>query len=151
MQKVIIMVGVPASGKSTESVKIGKILRAMGHPVTYISTDYIRDKLGTSNNKEIFEEAHRQFRQFLIDGFDVIFDSRCIYEKNRRYLLSLVPDDREIEKICVYMNAPFHTCLERNRKRGNGVSSHVIYDMKNKIQKPRCEEGFDKLYSIYTQ
>ena len=89
MNKLTIMVGLSASGKSTVANKLSSETGAI-----IVSTDFIRGELGDvidqSNNEQVFKLFHSRIKENLLNGLDVIADATNISMKSRRAILEYV-------------------------------------------------------------
>ena len=148
MNSLIVMCGIPGSGKSfyAESYK-------NSHDNYYIvSTDSIREELlgDASNQKDgwaIFMTAYDRITNHLKDGHNVIFDATNIYRKSRKKILKYFRKvfGDTINLICVYMCTPLELCLKRNMDRDRVVPEGVIRNMYMNISTPDKEEGWDNV------
>ena len=101
MQEFVMLVGLPASGKSTVANEY------MGKGYLIFSSDAIRKELfGDENdqtdNNLVFNTLHNRIRTAMKDGFSVVYDATNINAKRREGFL------REMAKVnchkhCVFM------------------------------------------------
>ena len=125
--KVILMVGCPASGKSSYAKKEAEILEADGFTTAVISRDYYRKKLiGDTNNSTLYFSHEKEvFRQFVEDinncleaSIDYIFiDATHISPASRAKVLKCLRPDSSTELEVVVLNPSLDECLRRNAKR----------------------------------
>ena len=141
MNKLTIMVGLSASGKSTIANKIAKETDAI-----IISTDSIRGELGDvidqSNNEEVFKIFHKRIKEGLLNGQNVIADATNISIKSRRALLENVKKIDCIKEAYI-IPKPYEKCIEDNIYKEYPVPHHVIIKQMMNFQIPFYEEGFD--------
>ena len=152
---LIIMVGIPGSGKSTFAKK--------NYPdALYVSRDEIRFSF-ISKNDEYFSKEDEVFKTFinkLNEGLkksqDVIADATHIsYGSRSKLLNNLINLDKEKTKvIAVFLRTPLDVCIERNEKR-KGTRSYVpisaIKSMYKYLTKPSFKEYggiFDEIHII---
>lgn len=143
-----MLIGLPASGKSTVSIELARKYDANVH-----SSDELRLELfGSYNvqdkNTELFEELHDRIVGDLSSGKSVIYDATNLSMKRRRHFLSQMPSN--VENIAVIVATPIEICLLRDEHRKKKVGSKVINRMWNSFQFPICGEGFDDIKIIYT-
>ena len=89
MSKLIIIVGLPGSGKSTYAKSI---MDPEGR-IQYCSSDKVREDLygdesiqGDSN--KVFRVLHNNVKNFLDRGYDVIYDATNVTRKSRRTIIN---------------------------------------------------------------
>ena len=152
MSKIIMMVGIPGSGKTTfckEHLKDWK----------YVSRDEIRFSL-LQNDDDYFAKEEEVFKQFIhtinkhIENRDnVVIDATHISKKSRKKVLSrlvMPPLFPLVDVYCVYIKTSFGTVLKRNRLRSGRefVPEDVICSMSQAFEMPELNEGFDKIITI---
>lgn len=145
MPDLIMLVGIPASGKSSYARQNYKDYKIY-------SSDELREKLFNDvndqvHNNELFRYIHKNIIKDLRDGNNVVYDATNIYSKNRRKFLSKL-SDIDCSKICVVFNVDVDKCKLRNSTRERKVPEEVIDKMYNKIETPSIDEGFDKIYYV---
>ena len=148
MVKFYMMIGLPASGKSTIAKEIAERESAV-----IISTDDLRQELlndvnSQENNNLIFEEAERRLKANIEAGRNVIFDATNINYKKRRDWLNRF-NKYNVRKIGVLVATPYEECLIRNKQRERKVPEDVIKRMYFNFYIPQYYEGFDDIQIIY--
>ncbi len=154
--ELIVFVGIPASGKSTESEKY----RAAGY--TVLSSDAIRYEImnGVSLtevsaeeqdrvNKIVFETVYAKTGEALQNGESVVVDATHIKRSYRMDFLRAFEKFPCLKK-CVVFVTPFETCLERNRKRTGFalVPDEVLFWMLSTFECPYYHEGWDEILPV---
>ena len=145
MPNLIVMVGLPGSGKST----IAKQL-AEENPNTFIfSSDAYRMKIcgdenDQSKNDEVFLTLHRDLMFYLSEGKNCIFDATNVTMKDRRKVLE-VAKGLTINKVAYFVDTPHDECWERDKERERSVGFGVIHKFLRRFQFPQMFEGFDKI------
>lgn len=147
MSKLIIMVGLPGSGKSTYATKYTTQDRT-----TLVSTDEIRRELygnpeTQGNAQEVFNEAYRRIEIALRAGDTVVFDATNLKARNRRYLINKYRPIADTI-IAEYINTPIDECIMRDELRSRTVGYEVIQRMARGMTEPRLDEGFDLLHIV---
>lgn len=140
--KLYVMIGAPASGKSTYAKNNFK-------ESIILSSDEIRKELlgseeNQSNNALIFKTLYDRARKYLKNNKNVVIDSTSINKFERTRVLSNF-QGFDIEKIAVYIDTPIEICYERDEKRNRTVGREVIDKYFNKFEYPTLDEGFDKV------
>ena len=144
---LIVMCGLPASGKSTYSqwlVESGVFKR--------VCPDRIRKELYGDENiqgdgKRVFEIAHERTRVYGTFGHNVVFDATNIDRKRRRELVKEMRPYFDVI-ICKWFSTPFATCVARNEERERQVPFAVMKRMALYFQPPTLDEGFDIVEEI---
>lgn len=147
MPKLILLVGVPGSGKTTYASKYIE-----EHPGTvHLSSDKIRFELWGNeatqgDNNEVFYRMQTRAIDALNFGSDVIYDATNITRKDRAYIISLCPKFAKIEAHVIW--APIETCIERDAARERTVGKAVIDKMLKRFQPPFYDEGIAEIKVI---
>ena len=139
----IMMVGLPASGKST----IANILHSK-RGYLHLSSDEIRKELlgseeSQEDNELVFDTMRRRTLEALKNGQDVVYDATNVNSKRRKGFLKQLP--KNINKECIYMATNYMECQNRNRLRDRMIPFAVILKMFRAMQIPMEHEGWDKI------
>lgn len=143
--KLIFMVGLSASGKSTIAKELAK-----KEDCIIISSDAIRGEIcdggvsDQSKNEEVFKIFHRRIRENLSAGQNVIADATNIKIKSRAAIFNVIKDI-ECEKIAYVMTKQYEDCIRDNVDREYPVPEEVINRQICSYQIPFIEEGFDNI------
>lgn len=146
-----MMIGMPASGKSTLVEK----LKSAGAKV--ISTDNIIEGIakgaGTTYD-DIFDHAiayagtvsKRMMEKHVKAGHDIVSDQTNLSRKSRATKLAMVP--KNYTKIAVHVATP---PADEHKKRltsreGKTIPAHVLATMAKHFQPPSHEEGFHEIH-----
>ena len=142
MKKLFLLVGLPASGKSTfcESFKNSK-------NTVILSSDLIRKELFGNeecqkNNQLVFKTLHKRVEEALKNGKDVVYDATSLTKKLRANIVSTFRDDAS-KIICVYFDVSLKECIKRNKKRDKKVPIKIMKNMAKRLEEPEMDEGFD--------
>lgn len=152
---LILMCGIPASGKSTTAEKLA---RHFDHP-PIVSLDMIREELfGTRK-----EQAHGDvvYNYSLVDTIMffklhdvVIYDATNRTAKMRKRVVEQIQKSVKCDVFCVYLATDRATAIERNKARDESIRVHeeVIEKMFDTLQEPSiAEEYFKDIYKIYPE
>lgn len=153
MPKVILMGGVPASGKSTFAKMFCKEMRDRGVNTIYISRDEIRYSLLKDEDKYFSKEAEvKKVLQRKIASSKnadyVVIDATHLNPASRgrtqRMAASISKDI-----MIYYIMAPLELCLKRNalRQGRERVSDDALTSMyyTQRAPKPSIDRGFSKI------
>lgn len=149
-QKLIVMVGVPGSGKSTKGLQIAK-----DNDFAYVSRDFVRNLLGLGVNKSDQAIVKRVFLGFveaaLINGKTLVADATHLNAGSRAPLVEL-GKKYQVDIISLAMNTSYETCILRNSQRDENeqVPVNVMRGMAQSITLPKKEEGFKSVY-VYNE
>ena len=151
MTKLILLIGLPGSRKST----LAKQLLTECPQMRLISTDVIRGQLFGSEAIQgpwllIWRELERQLQQAITANQGVILDATHAQRKNRREVITLARDCGFSYIMGVWVKTPVWLCLARNQKRLRQVPEDIILRMHRQIRDapPSLEEGIDELISF---
>lgn len=144
--KLIILVGIPASGKS----EYAKTL--LNDNTILLSSDSLRKALlgsesDQSNNELVFSTLYKRAKALLIEGKNVIIDATNVSMKDRKRTLCNF-QKLDIERIAIFMATPYEVCIERDLNRNRTVGERIIMKFVYKFEIPMEFEGFDKIEKI---
>lgn len=144
MAKLIMLVGLPASGKS----RLAKKLERKGFIVH--SSDSLREEMfGDVNcqdkNAKLFNELHNRIKRDLSNGKTVVYDATNIDYKKRMNFIK----DLKCHKECFFLATPYEKCLEYNKLRSRSIPEDVIKRMYLNFYIPQYYEGWDNIRIIY--
>lgn len=138
---LILMVGPPASGKSTWGKEFAHKVGAK-----YVSTDEIRAEFGKGEEDQSinpFGAAMGRVRNGLSQGRHVVVDATNI-NKSARKTFTKIGDELGAYKIAVAFEIPRAELLKRDAERQRHVGEEVIDRFLNDYRRPD-ETEFDKV------
>jgi predicted kinase len=151
MKKLYVMVGVPASGKTTW---IKNQIWALG--LTVISTDAFVEDYARAQGKtysEVFDEYMPTAVELMIEqvvrarelGHDIIWDQTSVTIATRAKKLRMLPD---YYAIAVVFKTPDRDILDArlNSRPGKNIPNHVIDSMIQNWDEPELSEGFKEIW-----
>lgn len=151
-KRLWIMVGIPASGKSTFIATHDNFFNERKAVISRDNVRFSMIKEGDSyfsREKEVFNEFIRQIKISLEENFDTIVDATHINAGSRSKLLRALGDSlKNIEINAIVIRTPLDVALERNSKR-EGLSlvpESAIRDMYSHFTIPTLDEGFDNIW-----
>ena len=140
-----MLVGLPGSGKSTLAQNIKN-----NNPNTIIcSSDAIRKEIfGDINNQEhndeVFKILHKNIKENLKQGINVVMDATNLNSKRRRTILSELKNIPCIKE-CLIVAIPFSECCRNNELRERKVPDIVMRKMYLNWNTPYWFEGWDTI------
>lgn len=138
-----MMVGLPASGKSTYARTITvNNYSANIHSSDSIRTELYGDENCQDNNDRVFGELSTRIKSDLTKGINTIHDATNINWKRRRSFLDSL-NKIDCYKVCLFMATSYEDCLKQNELRERKVPVHVITNMYKNIYIPQNYEGWD--------
>ncbi|UNC93443.1 ATP-binding protein [Candidatus Contubernalis alkaliaceticus] len=140
--QLVVMVGLPASGKST----VTRDYQCRGYGV--VNPDSIRLRFGIQYSgeleKEIWTIAYAELKGFLKLGKDVVFDATNLTRTQRKPLIKIAKSYGA--KVTAHtLSTPLELCLERNENRDAPVPRETIIKKEKMLVPPSPEEGFDQI------
>lgn len=141
--KLICLVGIPGSGKTTYAAKYVKQNGGL-----HLSSDLIRkelygDESTQGNPSEVFSLMQSRAIEALNNGTTVVYDATNITRKDRANIIATCPKFVKIEAHVIW--APIEKCIERDAARERTVGKAVIDKMLKRFQPPFYDEGFDDI------
>lgn len=141
--RFVMMVGLPASGKSTVAKEMSEQAG-----MALLSSDEIRkeifnDESNQDNNSMVFEIMNNRLKENIKKGISCIYDATNINSKRRKAILSQVPKD--VRKTCIYVGVNYRECIKRDLQRERVVGAEVIEKMYKSMQIPMYHEGWDDI------
>jgi len=155
MPTFYMVVGIPASGKSTWITQ---------QPFDWsktaiISSDAIIDRRAAEQKKtynDVFQkeiksaiaEMQSQLKAAISQNMDIILDQTNVTAKSRASKLAQIPDS--YEKVAVFFATPSAQELTRrlNSRPGKNIPAHIVQGMASQLEKPTKAEGFDRIVMV---
>lgn len=145
MAKLIMLVGVPGSGKTTLSKRI------VAKGFHYMNADSIRlelygDEKTQGDPAAVFEIFFQKLEKAMAEKLSIIIDNTNLNPKHRKQILDRAATFAyQYEDIQLWLlDVPLATCLERNRKRERAVEEDIVTNMYHELYKngrPKRTEG----------
>ena len=146
--KLILLCGIPGSGKTTYAKKY---ISESSKMTVHLSSDSIRYELYGNesiqgNPEDVFAIMQQRAIAALNEGYNVVYDATNITRKDRRTIIGMCPKFVNIE--CHIVWAPIEACIERDIARERTVGKEVIDRMLKRFQAPYYDEGINEIKVI---
>jgi predicted kinase len=159
MPELIMLCGVPTSGKSTYVEKLKKI-KYWENSVVLSTDDYIEkqaQRCGLTYNQifdDVIKDATRELELELNmakdKGKDIIWDQTNLSVKTRRKKLAKLPS--YYRRSVVYFEVSLEEALERNKYReGKFIPESILKRMWHQFEIPTRNEDFDYVEKVDSQ
>jgi predicted kinase len=139
--RVVLMIGLPGSGKSTYAEQNG---------VTALSSDAVRqllvdDPTDQSIHYRVFLTLRYLLRHRLALRRPLTYvDATNLTASERRPYIQLAERFGAAAE-AIYFDVPVEVCIERNQRRNRIVPEAAIRAMEAKLVPPKPEEGFSRI------
>lgn len=156
MPELIMMVGIPASGKSTF---IKQYESTPGYVV--VGTARILERIATEQDisynqalelyyKQANKEMNSAVNEAIDAGLSVIWDQTNLSKKSRSFKLNSFPANyKKLAVVVRCSNAEEHK-RRLNSRPGKTIPQHVLNSMIANFEMPTTDEGFDQVIVIET-
>lgn len=144
---LIVMCGLPVSGKSTYSEWLASNANFYRVCPDLIRKDLYGDENVQGDGKKVFSIAHYQMATIGNLGGNVVFDATNISCKNRKNLIKEMRPYFDVI-ICKWFSAPWKLCDKRNMERERHVPYEVMERMALNFKEPTMDEGWDYIEEI---
>lgn len=148
-QQLIVMCGVPASGKSTISKQLADKLEA-----TLISRDMVRNEIKeTKYDRETHDRVKTAFldkiKSKLLLGDNVVADATHLTKTSREYLIK-IGQEFDVSLVAVYFDVEWEVLKSRNAMRDEKIKvpEDTLKSMYMDYGFPSKTEGFDNVVKI---
>lgn len=148
---VIMLVGLPGSGKSTFAKMFKEEQKKqLNRDWEIFSSDAMREELfgderiqGTPENRElIFSTLFKRIKKQLLDRKNAIFDATNLNKRRRINFIKQL-ENVPCNKGCILIATPYKECLQNNSSRSRIVPDEVVKQMYMNFQPPHKSEGWD--------
>lgn len=144
----IMLVGLPASGKSTKAKELSIKYNAVIHSSDNLRKELYEDENIQEDNAKLFQILHSRIKDDLRNGKSVIYDATNINYKRRKAFLSEL-NKIDCFKICIIMATLYDDCITQNKLRDRKVPEYVIKNMYLNFHIPYWYEGWDDIQLEY--
>lgn len=148
--QIIVLVGIPGSGKST----IARYIAANIPECVIVESDAIRFSLwnkpthSTHENAMVFDIVKQRINDCLDKGKVALVDATSVSKRTRKDYLHIAKK-RGVRVDAVFVDISLDTCLGRNKGRGKRtVPEYAIRAAYDRLNPPTTEEGFAAVHVI---
>jgi predicted kinase len=141
--KLILMVGIPGSGKSTVAKKV------VDKGFFYLNADQIRaelygNEIEQGDKEQVFGIFFERLETAMKDGLKIIIDNTNLNPRQREPILQRAKQYGYEDIQLWFLDVPLELCLERNKNRTRVVPEDIITNMHNELHRngrPKRSEG----------
>lgn len=139
--RVVVLIGLPGSGKSTYLERLG---------VAGLSSDALRqlladDETDQSIHAQVFETLRYLLRRRLTLGREATYIDATNLTPQERHPYIAIGRAYGCRVEAVFFDVPVEICIERNRRRRRTVPEEAVRKMSEKLKPPSAEEGFSPI------
>jgi O-phosphoseryl-tRNA(Sec) kinase len=135
---LIILTGLPASGKSTFAKVLKKqLIQTYAIDVEIVDPDMIREAISPG---EFNYRKERHVKKVMIKKIKIALKKKRIvinddlnYYTSMRHDLKAISDEFNIPFFILYISTPLETCSTWNRVRGSPISDDIIHEIARKF------------------
>ena len=153
MPELIMLVGLPASGKSTWRNQFDTSDYVVASTDDYIEAAAIKhgltyDQAFANYIDEASEHLNRQIKQAVENNQSIIWDQTNLTVRSRKQKLSRIPEHYNKIAVAVVCKSYEEYNKRLNSRPGKTITQTVIDSMARSFQKPTTDEGFNFVYVI---
>lgn len=143
MNKLVLMAGIPGSGKTTLAQRL------IDKGFVCLNADLIREELwgdasDQRDKEKVFEVFFERLEEGLKRGWDIVIDNTNINGKHREPIIERARKAGYTDIQIWIIDTPLEVCLERNRLRERNVPEDIVENMYRALHgsgKPQKHEG----------
>ncbi|MHA1711459.1 MAG: AAA family ATPase [Candidatus Freyarchaeota archaeon] len=147
---LVVMCGLPASGKTTLATRIALLMEKAGIPTVVLGSDNVRSMMPIYREK--FDPAREPLvrdatlhlaEYFLRRGVSVVNDDMNYYSSMRHDMVELARRTGAIHAI-IHVEASLEDALKWNEARGSPIPPEVIASVNEKFEEPGKRYRWDR-------
>ena len=152
MARLIMMVGLPGSGKSTIAERYKNNEAFFEREVVIHSSDSIREELfgerDQTQNQKVFDELHSRVKRDLDKGLTVIYDATNLSRKKRRHVINNIAKGHNVECLFLWVGIDRLFAINQERSEEEKLPREKLEQLVKTTHVPLYEEGFKKIEFI---
>ncbi len=146
-QFLLVLCGIPASGKTTLAEQLVKALHS-DYDVELVSTDYWRDAVYYSefkpeNERIVRANALQRTRELLSGGHSVVHDDSNYYASMRHELCGLATEEGCAFGV-IHVSTPINVALKWNVLRKQPIPTEVLQQISERFDIPGSKYSWDR-------
>jgi predicted kinase len=144
VKKLILLIGIPGSGKTTLAKKL------VDKNFKRICADEIRgelygDQIVQGDSTQVFAIFFERLRAMFAENSDVVVDNTNLYFKHRKPILDIATEYGYTDIQLWMLDIPVEICLKRNINRERNVPDETITNYYNELNRSRPKRSEGKL------
>jgi len=151
MPKLVMIMGIPGSGKTTVRNMFPTENYYIGSSDDLIPVDENGERIYNGQTLgKTWKQVWIGLGLALKEEKDVILDNTFLM-KNERSAVCNIAKGMGYYTVCIWLNTCLEKCLENDKKRKHMVGTNVIADKYVRLQKPTDKEGWNLLVKLVDQ
>ena len=138
---LIVMVGIPGSGKSTIAEELKNTYNFQIFSSDRIRAEVLGDENNQTRNYYVFKLLYERLKNTLKEGKNCIIDSANVTIKDRSNIFKKL-SGVDFDAVAYVVPTDVEECIQRDLKRERKVLREVIEKFARKFTLPSEEEGF---------
>lgn len=136
---LLVLCGIPGSGKSTLSKQLAEEYNAILH-----CFDSLPGALSPATHIQVREQMWKDIATDLSNGHNVVCDDLNTQLNWREGLLNAI-SGIDCEKVIIVLATPLDECIKRNSNREFQLPDFVIRSINEKFEPPSTTEGWGRI------
>ena len=143
---LIVMVGLPGSGKSTKAEEINEEFGIKVYSSDKIRGELYGDENAQINHGKVFGTLYYRISRALERGEDCIVDATNCSRKDRSGVFKQIRCDKPFDTVAYVVTTNVEECIRRDSGRDRTVGPEVVERFAKRFTIPSAEEGFKDVF-----